>query len=276
MDHASSGVPRSKPTLTQPTKTRLPRAARLLAISLGLAAVAAPATASAAPTDELRYGGRMASPTQVVDQSGSGLDGTVLSANGGTVQSVLEADGDRILRFPGETCDKAPCPQAVISPADSEKLIDGGASGTFAFGAEIRLTSPPSPGAGMNVVQFGLALDGEDQWKLQVDYGYPSCRWSDGKTTVLLDGATAMPSRMKVDTWYQVRCARLSDALFELRVLDGATGKVVTSLQDAGDLGPITPDGTVHIGGKAINPELVDAETDQYHGDLDQVFISRG
>ena len=163
-----------------------------------------------------------------------------------------------------------------MQPIVSATLIpDADGFGRFAFGADIRLTEEPSPAAGMNVFQFGAAGAGLSQWKLQVDYGRPSCRWSDGTTAVLLMGGEPR-SRLPIGVWYRVRCARLSPVLFEIQILDRASGELFgPPVQQFAAVGPIRPTGTVAIGGKRIRDTQSDVDTDQFHGDLDEIFFWR-
>ncbi|MEV4636930.1 hypothetical protein AB0J80_06210 [Actinoplanes sp. NPDC049548] len=239
-------------------------------------AVTAPAVAAPPPGDlELRYTGELLSETLVADSSGKGLHGSIRTGGGGVLTSVTE-DGDPFLRFPGGSCASVPCPQAIIQPASTVTLVPGdGGEGRFVFGADVRLTEPPSPDAGMNVFQFGAAGAGVSQWKLQVDYGRPSCRWSDGTRAVLLP-AGADDFRFTVGRWYRVTCIRLSPVLFQIRVDDRATGRqVVPPAQQRGRLEDILPRGVVVIGGKRVNAAQADVDTDQFHGDLDTIEFGR-
>lgn len=240
-------------------------------------AAAAPAAAVPPPGElELRYLGELADPARVADSSGHGLHGNILTGGGGALTSVTEPGGNRILRFPGGSCPTAPCPQAIIRPASTVTLVPGDAGqGRFVFGADIRLTEPPPAAAGMNVFQFGAAGPGVSQWKLQVDAGRPSCRWSDGTNFVLL-GAGAPDFTLAVGRWYRVTCVRLSPVLFQVRVHDPVTGRqVLPPAQRPGPLENILPSGAVVIGGKRISAIQADADTDQFHGDLDNVEFGR-
>jgi hypothetical protein len=240
-------------------------------------AAAAPAMAAPPPGElELRYLGGLADPTRVADSSGKGLHGNILTGGGGAVTSVTEPDGNEILRFPGGSCTTTPCPQAIIRPASAVTLVPGdNGEGRFVYGADIRLTEPPSSAAGMNVFQFGAAGAGVSQWKMQVDSGRPSCRWSDGTEFVLLP-AGAADFRMTVGQWYRVTCVRLSPVLFQIRVTDPVTGRqVLPPAQQTGALADILPSGAVVIGGKRINQAQTDVDTDQFHGDLDNLEFGR-
>jgi hypothetical protein len=241
--------------------------------------LAAAGSAAAAPPVgvlELRYQGDLASATQVADSSGNGLHGTILTGGGGVLAPTVEPDGNPFLRFPGGSCPVVPCPQAIIRPASSVTLVPGDSgAGRFVFGADIRLTEPPSPDAGMNVFQFGAAAAGISQWKLQVDYGRPSCRWSDGTRAVLL-GAGAEDFQLTLGRWYRVSCIRLSPVLFQIRIDDRDTGRqVLPPARVTAQLADILPSGAVVIGGKRVRADQGDIDTDQFHGDLDSIEFGR-
>ncbi|MBO3738711.1 hypothetical protein [Actinoplanes flavus] len=230
---------------------------------------ATPATAAPPPGElELRYLGDLTGPAQVADSSGKNLHGTILTGGGGAITPV-----DGFLRFPGGSCTTAPCPQAIIRPASSVTLVPGDqGEGRFVYGADIRLTETPSPAAGMNVFQFGAAGAGISQWKLQVDAGRPSCRWSDGTAFVLLPADLTLT----VGRWYRVTCVRLSPVLFQIRVDDPVTGRqVLPPARQTGGLRDVLPSGAVVIGGKRINAAQSDVDTDQFHGDLDNLEFGR-
>lgn len=234
--------------------------------------------AVAAPPDslELRYAGDLLDATRVADSSGKELHGTVHTGGGGALTSMVEPDGDTFLRFPGGSCTTAPCPQAIIEQRKTITLVPGdGGEGRFVFGADIRLSEPPSPAAGMNVFQFGAAGAGLSQWKLQVDYGRPSCRWSDGSQTALLP-AGPEDFRFEVGRWYRVTCIRLSPVLFQIRVEDRDTGRqLLPPTRQTAQLADILPTGVVVIGGKRIRAAQSDVDTDQFHGDLDNIEFGR-
>jgi hypothetical protein len=240
-------------------------------------AAAMPAFAAPPPGHlELQYLGGLTDPAHVADSSGNGLDGTVLTGAGGTVTSVAEPDGNRFLRFPAGSCPTAPCPQGIVRPASTITLVPAGdGEGRFVFGADIRLTEPPSHEAGQNVFQFGAAAAGISQWKLQTDYGRPSCRWSDGATFVLLPAGPG-DFALTVGRWYRVTCIRLSPVLFQIRVDDPVTGRqVLPPAQQTAPLRDILPSGVVVIGGKRISAAQSDIDTDQFHGDLDNIEFGR-
>ncbi|MGW0481513.1 hypothetical protein [Nonomuraea sp. NPDC003214] len=243
--------------------------ARVLQAVTALAVTAAAAGPSGVGrAAELRYAGAMISPVLVADSTRHARHGDVLSSGGGRVLSP----GGRFLRFPAGSCLAPPCAQAIIVPRVPDGLGELGGPGPFAFGAAVRLTAEPSRAAGMNVWQHGLAGPGHAQWKLQVDGGVPACRWSDGTGVVLLRPATL---RLPVGRSYVLRCARVSPVLFELRVLDRGSGApVVAPVYATGRLGAIRPRGAPTVGGKRVDPSRDDRQTDQFHGDLDDVYFA--
>ncbi|MEU8107176.1 LamG domain-containing protein [Nonomuraea muscovyensis] len=249
---------------------------RIASVAAAAALTLVVGPAAARPDDEVRYGGTLTDAGLVADGGRHGRHGTVLTSGGGRVVAVPAGRGEgggAFLRFPAGRCSAAPCPQAVVRPAESGGLVPGDGDARFSFGADVRLTAEPPADAGMNVWQFGPAGPGHAQWKLQVDGGRPSCRWSDGAGAVLL---TAGTYRMPVGRWHRVRCARLSRALFQIRVLDPATGEPITPpAHAAAPLGSIRPAGTALIGGKRVHSGQHDGQTDQFRGDLDEVFFTR-
>lgn len=252
---------------------------RLLAAAAFGAAIAV-STASGAQAVfyyELRYQGTMSSATTVVDTSGNLNDGTVGSANGGTVTSVIDAGTTNpYLHFSGAACTTAgACQQARITPAVSSTLVpNSSGTGTFAFGASVRVhNGVVNPLAGMNVFQYGFATAGASQWKVQVDKLTPSCRWADGTNELLLK---ATGYTLPDNTWVKMKCSRLSATSFELRVTDPATGALLTPAVTAtATMGAILPTGAATIGAKTINGTKHDGDTDQFRGDMDDVFFHR-
>lgn len=242
-------------------------AAVLAATATGTGAVAAPSPGGEV---RLRYTGALLDPATVADSSGEARHGVISTGGGGAVTSEPGPDGDAFLRFPGGSCTVTlPCPQAIVTPSATDELRPGAAR--FTYGADIRLTEPPPAEAGMNVFQFGAAGDGLSQWKLQVDGGRPSCRWSDGTTAVLLP-AGGEDFTLAVGRWYRVSCWRLSGKAFMIRVDDPEVGApVVPPGVAVARMGGILPAGQAVIGGKRIRATQSDVDTDQFHGDLDNI-----
>jgi hypothetical protein len=73
-----------------------------------------------------------------------------------------------------------------------------------------------------------------------------------------------------------VTCIRLSPVLFQIRVDDPVTGRpVLPPAHQTAPLADILPSGVVVIGGKRISATQSDVDTDQFHGDLDNIEFGR-
>jgi hypothetical protein len=207
----------------------------------------------------------------VLDTGTSHEAGHVTSLNGGAVKSVTDG-GDTFLRFPAAVCRSAPCPQAVV---DLPTPLAPGAA-PFSFGGDVRLTTAAAPDAGMNVFQQGLAGKGAGQWKLQLDYGHPSCRFSDGNTAVLVPQRLHDPAfKLAVGQWYTIRCARTAADTFTITVTRRGSATPVAAATRTARLGAISPKGTPTIGGKNNGADRTDLQTDQYHDDLTNIWWSQ-
>jgi hypothetical protein len=116
---------------------------------------------------------------------------------------------------------------------------------------------------GSNVVQKGFSTGG-GQFKLQVDgkEGLPSCvlagAQQGGPLYVAISASTVADGR-----WHQVTCVRRGTSLTVS--VDGAeVGRVAVPAELS-----VSNDDPVRIGGKGTGPN-----NDQYHGVLDDVFVS--
>lgn len=208
---------------------------------------------------------------QVVSTGTSRVVGQVTSLNGGAVRSVTEG-GQAFLRFPAAVCRSAPCPQVAI---ELPEPLDPGA-GPFSFGADLRLTTAAASDAGMNVFQQGLAGEHAAQWKLQLDYGHPSCRFSDGTNAVVVPKQLHDPAfKLQVGVWYRVRCARTSSDV-TITITRRDSPEPVASATEPAPLGPISPKGTPTVGGKNFGADRTDLLTDQYHDDLANIWWTTG
>jgi len=144
----------------------------------------------------------------------------------------------------------------------------------FSFGADLRLNDASSGKGddnGDNVLQRGLFSDA-NQYKLQVDKRVPSC-------TVNSNGARLF---VKFDEsldegWFRVRCD------YESGSLTLSLSRILTDrVEELGDKTSSMSIGSLSfsrstpatIGGKiGSNGELVVKESDQFNGDLDNVFV---
>lgn len=192
--------------------------------------------------------------TGSADDSGHG---NALHAIGGGQVAAVAHDAGRALRFPAGCCARV-----VLEAAPSPVLNPGRAA--FSFGAWVRLTADEtSPGA--NVVQKGYSDSPGGQWKLQVDgsAGRPSCRVVGAGART---GYLAMAGRSVADgRWHQLTCRRTANQL-SLNV-DGAVQAVRAIPADL----TVANDVPLRIGGKGVG-----RANDQFHGEVDDVYLSLG
>lgn len=239
------------------------RPALVTAIVLGALAAAPPASAAVDGGFRFDFADRAAlGEGVVVDVSGNGNDGSVRTDDGGALDAFTGYRGTTSVDFP-DRCSLVACPQAIVRVADAPSLTV--ARRPFTFGAQVLLPRDQTD-AGENVVQKGLWSDPGGQWKLQVDglAGRPSCVVSGD-----LDGArhrTKVTSDVSVadGAWHQVACSRTSTGVAVL--VDGD----VTGFERSGPV-EVTNDAAVTVGGKNVL-----LGTDQFHGALDDVFLSIG
>lgn len=190
----------------------------------------------------------------LADASGNGLLGAVLGRNGGKVRWVPGRDGTgHAARFPN-LCARPGCrqPTAVIEVEGARQLDP--ADAPFAFGAAVNVKQRS---AGANVLQKGHFAD-PVQWKLQVDNGYPSCVFHDGRRRAIVRAPTELTPRQ----WYDLECRK--DRGFVAILINGgerARGKT--------QLGPLTSQAPLYIGAKGAGK----SNNDQFHGILDNVFV---
>lgn len=193
-------------------------------------------------------------PATLKDTSGSGYQGTVRTRNGGKVRWVPGRDGSGgAARFPNR-CTEPGCtqPTAVIEVAGTGPVDPGGAP--FAFGAAVSLRQL-APGA--NVLQKGRFSD-PTQWKLQVDGGYPSCVFNDGRRRAVVRA----PIELLPREWYDLEC----------RKGRGYVSVVVNGTERARSdiaLGAISSASPLYIGAKGPG----ETNNDQFHGLVDDVFV---
>lgn len=226
-------------------------------------------------TYEFRYEGEIRGGV-VVDSSGQDNPGRIDTGNGGSVtsqsdDSAVDQQAQVFLRYPtGECAQPTGCPQAVVA---TTRPVNPGAGGTapFRFGARVQLQGPPGD-AGENVLERGRAIDGTPQWKLQVDHGQATCRWSDGRNVLLLPTDVGGSLPLAQGHWYAVECERQAGGVFAITVFDAATGRPEGRFsKTVPAMGAILPEGPVTVGGKRIGG--ADAQTDQFRGDLDDIWF---
>jgi hypothetical protein len=197
-----------------------------------------------------------------------------LESGGGQAVQVPSGNGTSALRFPPFAADKAaPRLVLVLNPVGTPDLLSPGST-DFSFGADLRLndtTSSVGDDNGDNVLQRGLFSDA-NQYKLQVDKRVPSCtvKSGEGRLFVKLDQGLEKG-------WFRVRCD------YKAGSLTLSVSRILTDrVEELGDntesmsIGALsfTRSTPATIGGKiGSNGELVVNESDQFNGDLDNVFV---
>jgi Concanavalin A-like lectin/glucanases superfamily len=151
---------------------------------------------------------------------------------------------------------------SVILEAASSPALNPGRM-AFSYGASVLLPADrTSPGE--NVVQKGYATSAGGEWKLQVD-GYP------GQPSCVLVGAgartryVAWAGQSVADgQWHRLTCRR-SGTRLSIEV----DGTVAAETPIPADLA-VDNGLPLRIGGKGAG-----ADDDQFHGDVDDVFVER-
>jgi hypothetical protein len=198
-----------------------------------------------------------------------GADGTFLdvSGRGHALQTVGTAAGlltstphgtGRAILFPA-LCSGTTCPRVVLLATAKDDLNPG--IRDFRYGATVRLAASQTS-SGENILQKGYSEAGS-QFKLQIDKtaGRPSCVLvgSGSATLWLAKSATSAAD----GGWHQVECRRSGTTLTIL--VDGtATGTATLPAALA-----VTNTAPLLLGGKGRSQD-----NDQYHGALDDVWIS--
>jgi hypothetical protein len=237
------------------------------AIVLAVPMLSAPG--ASADTDRLRVdfdsldpGDRLGQSASVLDSSGEGNHGVVRTAYGGSVAIVADATGT-VADFPNR-CWSEPCPNALIRVADDASLDPG--TSAFEWGARVLLKANETAD-GENVVQKGTWGEPGGQWKLQVDKaaGIPSCVVSGAVPGTNAVRRTVLRASISVadGRWHSLVCRRTTDGL--KIVIDGAVrGSAPMPAVRLESAAPVT------IGAKSASP----ADNDQFHGMLDDVFMT--
>ena len=153
------------------------------------------------------------------------------------------------------------CGRAILQIADARPLDPGIAP--FRFGAAV-LVRPLQAQAGKdpNLVSKGLQNQRGGQYKLQLVGSRPRCTVAGGEGSVTTPLGPSLDDRR----WHRVQCTRTSRVV-SIQV-DGST-----RAQATGRIGRVVNTAPVLIGGKAVGPA---GGNDQYHGDLDQVYLHVG
>ncbi|MEV6302275.1 LamG-like jellyroll fold domain-containing protein [Actinoplanes sp. NPDC051861] len=191
----------------------------------------------------------------LVDSSGKNHTLTPVLGHGATLRRVAHGTGQAV-RFPPR-CRRSPCPRLVLRAPSTPFLNPGNRA--FRYGATVRL-APNRTSKGQNVLQKGFSTEGS-QYKLQIDgrSGHPSCVLVAGPAIHLaIARVTVADGR-----WHTLECRRDRTTLTVLidNAVQGSTTVPATLT--------ITNDRPLSIGGKSAF-----GNNDQFHGDLDDVWIS--
>jgi hypothetical protein len=191
------------------------------------------------------------------DSSGKGNTLTPVLGNNAAVSRARHGDG-KAVRFPPR-CRRNPCPRLVLRAGNTPALNPG--SRNLRYGATVRL-APNRTSKGQNVLQKGYSTEGS-QYKLQIDgrSGHPSCALVAGPAIHLALARVTVAD----DQWHRIECRREQTRLTVLidDVPQGAT-TVPAALS-------ITNTRPLSLGGKSAH-----GDNDQYHGLLDDVWITIG
>ena len=193
------------------------------------------------------------------DDTGRGHTMRLITARGGKVRPVVHGSG-RALQFPAK-CTGRKCPTAVLQTRHSADLNPG--SRALTYGATVRLAGSQTS-KGQNVVQKGYSAT-SSQYKLQIDgrEGNPSCVLVDVKKRRIIQARSTIS--VADGAWHRVQCRRVGIAL---RVLVDGVVRGVTKVPAGLSVSNRHP---LSIGGKGTY-----ADNDQFHGAVDDVFVSIG
>jgi hypothetical protein len=194
--------------------------------------------------------------SRVGDASGNGHRATVVVSGRGRISRVDGVRGSTAAGFPSP-CGR--CGRAILQIDDRPALDPRRAS--FRFGAMARVTALQTPnGRDPNLVQKGFDVTPGGQFKLELIGSRPRCVVAGSAGRVMTPrGPSVADGR-----WHRLACTR-TGGVVTLR-LDGAL--VAQAKGATGSLSNAVP---VRIGGKAVGRAGAD---DQYHGHLDNVFLS--
>lgn len=194
---------------------------------------------------------------------GSGHRHLLRAVTRGGAKVAMEPHGaGQALTFPPR-CAGPSCPRLVLQAEATPDLNPG--IKPLRYGASVRLPSAPAGATGpdgQNVLQKGYAGAG-GQYKLQVDgvTGKPSCVLTDE------DGSYVARSRTSIadDEWHTLECRRTGPTL---AIVVDEQVRTTTAVPPAL---AIESDQPFSLGGKGVG-----ANNDQFHGALDDVWITIG
>ncbi|WP_412746525.1 LamG-like jellyroll fold domain-containing protein [Krasilnikovia sp. MM14-A1004] len=194
------------------------------------------------------------------DGSGHGHLLKAFAANGAVATLVPHGTGQAVL-FPPKCAVAATCPRLNLQAANTADLNPG--TRDLRFGAAVRLAAAETS-SGENIVQKGYSTSG-GQYKLQVDgaSGKPSCVMSDQNSPTLYVAKSSLS--ISDGGWHTLECRRAGTSL-TIRVDDVQRGAATIPVT----LSVVTTQ-PLRMGGKGLA-----VNNDQYHGYLDDVWLSIG
>ena len=193
-------------------------------------------------------------PGTLVRNVAGRANGRVLVARSGRLRVAQGLTGRGAL-FPRE-CSR--CGRAIIEVPDGRRLDPG--RSTLSFGAAVRMT-PREGSHRSNIVQKGYFQQAGGQYKLQIDFGRPSCVVRGKAGRLIARAAVNVADRR----WHTVSCQRRLRSIV-LRV----DGRIRARVKGA--TGWIANEAPVRIGGNKV----ASGPNEQYHGSIDRVFVRTG
>ncbi len=196
--------------------------------------------------------------SHVRDDTGHGHYGLIRTSGAGHLTVVKKGvKGTHAAGFP-RVC--VGCNRAIITVADKPALNPGRRA--FAFGASIRLTPKQAPaGRDPNILTKGA--NRHHKFKLHLIGAKPRCVFAGTRNEVTITSTFPIDDSQ----WHRVVCTRQGklDRLFVDGTLQASSKTTYT--------GPITSTSPVKIGGRAVGHA---GSNDQFHGNLDNVFLHIG
>ncbi|MBL7258425.1 hypothetical protein JKJ07_29355 [Actinoplanes sp. LDG1-01] len=197
------------------------------------------------------------------DGSGHGHLLRTVTRDGGEVAMEPHGAG-QALTFPPR-CSGETCPKLVLQAENTPDLNPG--TKPIRYGAAVRLATAPAGARGpdgQNVLQKGYAAAG-GQYKLQVDgvTGKPSCAMTDtsGGTTYVVRSKNSIAD----DKWHALECRRTGPTL---AIAVDEQVRATIAIPESLAIGSAQP---FSLGGKGVG-----AQNDQFHGAIDDVWITIG
>jgi hypothetical protein len=198
------------------------------------------------------------SKSHVRDATGHGHYGVIRTSGAGHLTVLRNGvKGTRAAGFP-RVC--IGCNRAIITVANKSTLDPGRRA--FTFGAAIRATAKQAPpGRDPNILAKGA--NGHHKYKLHLIGAKPRCVFAGTSAEVTLTSTSPIDD----GKWHRVVCSHQGkvDQLFVDGVLKASSTTTYT--------GPITSTSSLKIGGRAAGHS---GSNDQFHGDLDNVFLHIG